>query len=118
MRPKLYRWDSRAVSLLRSLSLQRLIAAAGTAYLAAVAVLLVTRTPLGSPLFFTMTAVMAVAYIAVIVHVWQSPNGSRRTFLTALALAVLFRVPLAIAPVGPDSDMVRYLWDGRVQQTE
>ena len=62
-----------------------------------------------------MTAVMAVAYIAVIVHVWQSPNGSRRTFLTALALAVLFRVPLAIAPVGPDSDMVRYLWDGRVQ---
>ena len=30
--------------------------------------------------------------------------------------AVLFRLPLALSPVGADSDMVRYLWDGRVQQ--
>jgi hypothetical protein len=29
---------------------------------------------------------------------------------------VLFRVPLAVAPVGADNDMVRYLYDGRVQR--
>ena len=33
----------------------------------------------------------------------------------AFALAVAMRIPMAVAPVGPDSDMVRYQWDGRVQ---
>jgi len=105
----------RLLSRLRAVPLRSLIAAAGAAYLVAVAVLVITRTPLGSPLFFTMAALMGVAYLAVAIRVWRSPGGSRRTFLSALALAVLFRIPLAVSPVGPDSDMVRYLWDGRVQ---
>ena len=105
----------RLLSRLRAVPLRSLIAAAGAAYLVAVAVLVITRTPLGSPLFFTMAALMGVAYFAVAIRVWRSPGGSRRTFLLALALAVLFRIPLAVSPVGPDSDMVRYLWDGRVQ---
>ena len=29
--------------------------------------------------------------------------------------AVIVRVPLTVAPVGADNDMVRYVWDGRVQ---
>lgn len=105
----------RSLSTLRLCSLQGLIPAAGAAYLVAVAVLIITKTPLGSPLFFAMSALMGAVYAVVLIRVWESPNGSRRTFLTALALAVLFRIPLALAPVGPDSDMVRYLWDGRVQ---
>ena len=105
----------RLLSRLRAVPLRSLIAAAGAAYLVAVAVLVITRTPLGSPLFFTMAALMGVAYLAVAIRVCRSPGGSRRTFLLALALAVLFRIPLAVSPVGPDSDMVRYLWDGRVQ---
>jgi hypothetical protein len=105
----------RFLSRVRAVPLRSLIAAAGTAYLVAVAVLVITRTPLGSPLFFTMAALMCAAYLAVVVRVWHSPVGSRRTLLLALALAVLFRIPLAVSPVGPDSDMVRYLWDGRVQ---
>ena len=28
----------------------------------------------------------------------------------------LFRAPLAVTPVDPDNDMIRYLWDGRVQR--
>ena len=105
----------RFLSHVRTLSLQSLVAVAGAAYLVGVAVLVITRTPLGSPLFFTMASLMGAAYVAVVIRVWHSPADSRRTFLLALALAVLFRIPLAVSPVGPDSDMVRYRWDGRVQ---
>src|SRR5262245_42385237 len=35
---------------------------------------------------------------------------------TALLLAVAFRVPPAVAPVGADNDMVRYMYDGRLQR--
>ena len=87
----------RLLSRLRAVPLRSLIAAAGAAYLVAVAVLVITRTPLGSPLFFTMAALMGVAYLAVAIRVWRSPGGSRRTFLSALVLAVLFRIPLAVS---------------------
>ena len=103
------------LSRLRAVRLTSVIASAGTAYLLAVAVLVVTRTPLGSPLYFTMAALMAAAYLAIVIRVWRSPSESRRTFLLTLALAILFRLPLAFSPVGSDSDMVRYQWDGRVQ---
>ena len=36
--------------------------------------------------------------------------------VAAFAVAVLCRVPLVLGPVGPDSDMMRYIWDGRVQR--
>jgi len=36
--------------------------------------------------------------------------------VTALLFAVAFRLPLAFAHVGPASDMVRYIYDGRLQQ--
>ena len=48
-------------------------------------------------------------------RVWHEPRAPRRLLLAAFALAVAMRIPMAVAPVGPDSDMVRYQWDGRVQ---
>lgn len=88
----------------------------GSIYLAATVALVISRTPLGSPLFFLCTALACGAYLAVLPPVWRSPEPHRRLLLTAFLFAVAFRIPLAIAPVGADSDMVRYLWDGRVQQ--
>jgi hypothetical protein len=58
---------------------------------------------------------MSVSYGVVMLRVWRTPDASRRALLAAFALAVMFRIPPAVAPVGSDSDMVRYLWDGRVQ---
>jgi hypothetical protein len=101
--------------VLRSLPVPALIAASGAAYFAAIAVLVITKAPLGSGLFFGMAAVMAAAYGLVLSRVWHRPGASRRALVAAFVLAALFRLPLALAPVGPDSDMVRYLWDGRVQ---
>jgi hypothetical protein len=47
--------------------------------------------------------------------VWREDHAPRPLFLIALALALSFRLPLAFSPFGPDADIVRYVWDGRVQ---
>ncbi|HET7220500.1 MAG TPA: glycosyltransferase 87 family protein, partial [Vicinamibacterales bacterium] len=100
---------------LASVPVPRVIAVCGAAYLTAILVLVVSRTPLGSGLFFA-TAVIAVAsYAVTVARVWSEPQAPRRWFVAAILLAVGFRLPPAVAPVGIDSDMVRYLWDGRVQ---
>jgi alpha-1,6-mannosyltransferase len=101
--------------LLASIPISRLIATAGAAYLAAIAVLVVTKAPLGSGIFFLAVAVGTIAYGAVLARVWREPRAARRLLIAAFALAVAMRIPMAVAPVGPDNDMVRYLWDGRVQ---
>ena len=76
---------------------------------------MVSKAPLGSGIFFAAVAVGTVAYVAVLTRVWREPRATRRLLLAAFALAVAMRIPMAVAPVGSDSDMVRYLWDGRVQ---
>jgi alpha-1,6-mannosyltransferase len=78
--------------------------------------LAVTQAPLGTPLFFALAAVGGLAYGAVMLRVWSDPPRSRALFLSALAFAVLFRVPLSVPPVHNDNDMIRYLWDGRIQR--
>jgi len=93
-----------------------LIATAGGAYLAAMVVLVFGGGRLGSPLFFACVSVAVLAYAAVLFVAWNAPRGARRTFVLALLLAVAFRVPLALPQVNADNDMIRYLWDGRVQK--
>lgn len=91
------------------------LATTGAACLAAALTLAVTKTPLGSPLFFACAAVMAISYVAMLSRVWRERHAPQRLLLFAFAVAVAVRLPLAIPPVGSDSDMVRYVWDGRVQ---
>src|SRR5918993_1622901 len=92
-----------------------LIAVSGTAYLAAMIVLGVTQPRLGTPLFFLCAGVGVAAYAAILVEIWRSPGERRQLFAVAILFALAFRVPLAAAPVNRDNDMIRYLWDGRVQ---
>jgi alpha-1,6-mannosyltransferase len=92
------------------------LALTGSAYLGVILLLVVTRAPLGSALFFTAVLVMQVAYTMMLARVWMPPKGSRALLFSAFALALAFRTPLALAPVGADNDMIRYLWDGRVQR--
>ncbi|HXG55759.1 MAG TPA: hypothetical protein VNJ03_10310 [Vicinamibacterales bacterium] len=93
-----------------------LVIIAALGYLAAMVTLAITQAPLGTPLFFALASVGVLAYVAVMVRVWTTPPASRKLFLSALAFAVLFRAPIAVAPVNPDNDMIRYLWDGRIQR--
>lgn len=101
---------------LASLSVGPVTAVAGSAYLSAILVLVVSRTPLGSPLFFSLAAVGFAAYAVVLARVLRGVAGPRRVLWVAIVFAMAFRIPPALAPVGPDSDMVRYQWDGRVQR--
>jgi alpha-1,6-mannosyltransferase len=101
---------------LTAVSLPRLLALTGLAYAGAILFLIVSKTPLGSPSFFVATAVMTAAYGLVLWRVWGEPRAERHLLYAAFALAVGFRLPPALAPVGSDNDMVRYLWDGRVQR--
>ncbi len=77
--------------------------------------LALTQAPLGGPLFFTCAAVMTLAYLAMLWRIWNEPSSARRPLVWAFLLALAFRAPLVGPRVAPESDMVRYLWDGRVQ---
>jgi hypothetical protein len=101
---------------LASVPIPRLLGWTGSTYFAAILTLVLSQTPLGSPLFLAVVAVTSTCYVLMLARVENAPAEPRRLLFIALLLAVLFRIPPAVAPVGPDSDMVRYLWDGRVQQ--
>lgn len=101
-----------------------LIFGGGAAILAALIALAVTEATLGSPLFFGLTAVLCAVY-GLLVRQLLGPSapeapaaGSRlpRLLVTALLFAAAFRACLAFTPIGPDNDMVRYVYDGRLQR--
>lgn len=92
-----------------------LIAISGTAYLIAMIVLAVLQPRLGTAVFFSCAGVAVAAYAAILVQIWRSPGERRHLFAVAVLFAIAFRIPLAAAPVNRDNDMIRYLWDGRVQ---
>lgn len=92
-----------------------LIAVSGAIYLAAMIALAVTQARLGTPVFFACAGAGVAAFAAVLTVVWRAPRGRRGLFLIALLIALACRVPLAAGRVDNDNDMIRYLWDGRVQ---
>lgn len=110
----------------------------GAAVLAALATLAITEAPLGTPLFFALAAVPCAVYGLVLRRLLTSdaggqsltpddgsadhqalpaaPKGLPRLLVTALLLAAAFRLPLVVEPVNPDNDMIRYMYDGRLQR--
>ena len=93
-----------------------LLLVTGSLSLGALVTLVLTRAPLGSPVFFAAAGTMAVAYFLILARLWHEPVAGPRLLLAAFIFSLAFRVPVAIAPVGADNDMVRYLWDGRLQR--
>lgn len=106
--------------------MQTLIVAGGSAALASYVTLVLTQARLGSPLFFTIVAAPCVVYALLARRLLSTPpsllstapsaGSRRRLLLIALAFAVSFRVPLLFGPVDIRSDMIRYIYDGRVQR--
>jgi alpha-1,6-mannosyltransferase len=98
--------------------LRVLIVAGGLATLASFAALAITQATLGSPLFFACVAVPCVVYALLVWRLERLVPGpdAGRLFLIALALAAGFRAPLLVRQVDAHSDMVRYLYDGRLQR--
>ena len=104
-------------------AVRHIIIRGGGATLAALIALAVTQAPLGSPLFFALSAVPCIVY-GLLLRQLLGPRQLDdigiarlpRLLVIALVLAAAFRVPLAAPRVGADNDMVRYLYDGRLQR--
>ncbi len=88
----------------------------GAAVFTALAALAISEAPLGTPLFFAFAAVLCIVYGLLLSRLLKGEAGPEALLRTALLLAVAFRIPPAVAPVGADNDMVRYMYDGRVQR--
>jgi hypothetical protein len=86
--------------------------------------LAITQATLGSPLFFALVAVPYVVYGLLVRDLLTAGDGFSaapdarlpRLLVAGLLFAVAFRVPLAFSPIGSDNDMVRYVYDGRLQR--
>jgi alpha-1,6-mannosyltransferase len=93
-----------------------LILVSGLAYLGAMIALVLTKATLGTTVFFACAAAAVAAFLVVLAHAWRPEPPPRGVFVLAILFAIAFRIPLASPPVNPDNDMIRYLWDGRVQK--
>ncbi len=72
--------------------------------------------PVGSPPYLVALAVAAVTYLLAIREFIRTPHYPRHVILVCLLISVVWRVPFLMMPLGPDDDIHRYLWDGRVQR--
>src|SRR6476620_2867751 len=91
------------------------LATTGAPFFTGCLVLAITQAPLGSPLFFACAGAAVVAYVAILIRLRNEITVPPRIVSAAILLSVAFRVPLIVPTVHFNSDMVRYLWDGRVQ---
>src|SRR4030095_7330047 len=91
------------------------LAVSGTLYLASTLMLAITQTPLGTPLFLASGGAATAAYLILLRGFWRETAPRRGAFMAALVMSVAIRAPLVGPRPNSDSDMVRYLWDGRVQ---
>jgi len=70
----------------------------------------------GSPSFLVPLAVAGVAYLLAIREFLSAARFPRQVILVGLVLAAGWQVQFLRMPPGPDDDIHRYVWDGRVQR--
>jgi alpha-1,6-mannosyltransferase len=66
--------------------------------------------------FLVPMAVACAAYLLAIRELLRTRTFPRRVVFICLALAAVWRVPFLMTPLGPNDDIVRYIWDARVQR--
>jgi len=70
----------------------------------------------GGPYFMTFLALAGIAYLLAIREFFARPKLSRRVVVIGLVLAAVWHVEFLRQPPGPDDDIHRYVWDGRLQR--
>ncbi|MGH9711757.1 MAG: hypothetical protein ACRD5M_00450 [Candidatus Acidiferrales bacterium] len=75
-----------------------------------------SRSGAGTPSFLIGLAIAGIAYLLAVRELFRTPRFPRQVIFACLALSVLWRIPFVMMPLGPDDDIHRYLWDGRVQR--
>ena len=72
--------------------------------------------PAGGPLYLTGMGVASIAYLFAIREWMRTPKYPRRVLLVCVAMAAAWRVPYILVRPGPQDDILRYVWDGRLQR--
>jgi alpha-1,6-mannosyltransferase len=70
----------------------------------------------GARSFIIPLCIAGIAYLLAIRELFATPKFPRRVIVIGLAFAALWRIPFLLSPPGPDDDIHRYLWDGRLQR--
>ena len=70
----------------------------------------------GSPSFIISLAVAGVAYLLAVRELFSAPTVPKRVVVFGLAISAAWHVLFLRLPPGPDDDIHRYVWDGRVQR--
>jgi alpha-1,6-mannosyltransferase len=70
----------------------------------------------GEPSFIMPLVVAGIAYLFAIREFFSTHKFPRRVLVIGLVLAALWHIPFLLMPPGPDDDVHRYVWDGRVQR--
>ena len=70
----------------------------------------------GEPSFVIPLLVAGIAYLLAIREFFSTPTFPRAVVAVGLVLAALWHVQFLRVPSGPDDDIRRYLWDGRLQR--
>src|SRR5579863_5128350 len=70
----------------------------------------------GGPYFMASLTVAGVVYLLAIRELFATPKFSRRVVVIGLVLAAVWNIVFLRLPSGPDDDIHRYVWDGRLQR--
>ena len=68
----------------------------------------------GSVFFFVLLGLAAAGYLLALYHVAHGAWPSGRALLACAALALVWRIPMVLAPPEPAADLRRYLWDAHL----
>jgi alpha-1,6-mannosyltransferase len=70
----------------------------------------------GESSFIIPLIVAGIAYLLAIREFFSTPKFPRRVIVAGLALAAVWHLLFLVTPPGPDDDIHRYVWDGRMQR--
>lgn len=71
---------------------------------------------MGEPAFVIPLVVAGIAYLLALREFLTNPAFPRRVIAISLVLAAVWHAAFLLMPPGPDDDVHRYLWDGRIQR--
>ncbi len=70
----------------------------------------------GSPSFIVSLSVAGIAYLLAVREFFSTPTFPNRVIVVGLFFAAVWHGLFLRLPPGPDDDIHRYVWDGRVQR--
>jgi alpha-1,6-mannosyltransferase len=70
----------------------------------------------GGPCFMASLALAGIVYLLAIREFFTTPKFPRRVVVLGLVLAAVWHIAFLRVPAGPDDDVHRYVWDGRLQR--